>query len=896
MRDEEEDWPALQPKRIVSTGSVQDMLRENGSELKRQVEEERYPKLGDTSQNPFRDDQLPVSAYSPLNKMLRQEGSVADVKAEESSATVNITYGSDGATDVVHDHQDVKHATQSKNKAKEIQHPSRLSASAAALEKSGSQDLPEVRQTRTSSLRARLSAGEVTKDRNGKVVGFTDFTADPNGLNHREALRDRKEAHARRLSSPPRLNLKASRESIGNRAPAKFIAGSRRPTQPRRPASRSSLHDDMRAGAHSSAMPSTAVPRPASRNEESRRSSIPVSSAVAVDAVNGSAPLKARSSSKSVTRFPVKPVGHHPQPKNGESNVFSNGTDTSKETPATNDTELIATDEGEDDAQGLPSIDESPRNLYKIKRLSTKSPEHGPTLTISPSADRYIMGYCSDSDKENLPLSKEGAMEPKTSNGPTQITKRISSVTKKRLERPNSSNGRPSPRGSMLDPKEREKKVKSVDLGTASKSLEIVPPKTLSKNPSVITNASSMTGPFFDASEDPLGDSDITPKASMSIPQDQWISPLAKDTANAQQNGTDALTRKPSIYVPQKNRLSGDSYDPFKYDNEKPVAKPAVVKADRPVVSTDNFATPKVHQTKPTSPDNHPPRNSSRKDKPAVAVTTTKTVSATAITQETGPPTPPKDFSSRKNNPSSSRGLRTSQIDALKSSASKDHRSETSGNNRSSVISNRKRDSTARESLKSHASSTLPHSVSKSRFNIKGLFHKRSTETRPNTPVLKPKRSKVSITASGSPVAPHFQSDIHPVHRTNYRPASPSSPTKPPSPRKDTQIHPTVSPSIITATTTTLDATTTTKDSFTQPTTLALSLLDSARREHSSPQKKNQLFNLGKVLVEVITKAREAEKAVEEAKMALGRAEEAREACVGAVDEAVRLVGGARGS
>ncbi|KAI9682294.1 MAG: hypothetical protein M1817_000348 [Caeruleum heppii] len=61
-------------------------------------------------------------------------------------------------------------------------------------------------------------------------------------------------------------------------------------------------------------------------------------------------------------------------------------------------------------------------------------------------------------------------------------------------------------------------------------------------------------------------------------------------------------------------------------------------------------------------------------------------------------------------------------------------------------------------------------------------------------------------------------------------------------------------------------------DGFTRPTAFAMHLLKSARNETQTP-KKEQLLEMGKVMVDAITSARDADRAQEEAKVAAGRAE-----------------------
>ena len=101
----------------------------------------------------------------------------------------------------------------------------------------------ELRQTRTSSLRARLSAGSVKEDTNGisnKVLGFTDFTTEP--------LATEKDIKRRSTPKPPGA-FPASRESLRGRRPAQFVAGSRRPP------SRGSLRSESRGASNSNQLP-----------------------------------------------------------------------------------------------------------------------------------------------------------------------------------------------------------------------------------------------------------------------------------------------------------------------------------------------------------------------------------------------------------------------------------------------------------------------------------------------------------------------------------------------------------------------------------------------------------------------------------------------------------------
>ncbi|KAK4691725.1 hypothetical protein P7C71_g5334, partial [Lecanoromycetidae sp. Uapishka_2] len=249
-----EDWPVLHPKRSASPGTLQQMMASTGSQLTQQAasastSKERYPVLGNiTLRKVSDDDQLPISRFSASHKIPRKEVSSPNMKkpADDKSLIPGNTHIDDPFKDGVYNTNLESTVNGLPNS------PSGLSAAAAAVEKSSreeSKSITEPRQTRTSSLRARLSTGQLVKDGHNKVVGFTDFTA-PNepasNAVRRDSLRARKEAQARRSITPPvahAIQAKSSRESLGgNRAPAKFVAGSRRPTHPRRPSSRGSLH------------------------------------------------------------------------------------------------------------------------------------------------------------------------------------------------------------------------------------------------------------------------------------------------------------------------------------------------------------------------------------------------------------------------------------------------------------------------------------------------------------------------------------------------------------------------------------------------------------------------------------------------------------------------------
>lgn len=253
--------------------------------------------------------------------------------------------------------------------------------------------------------------------------------------------------------------------------------------------------------------------------------------------------------------------------------------------------------------------------------------------------------------------------------------------------------------------------------------------------------------------------------------------------------------------------------------------------------------------------DSHPPRSSSRMAH--LDFTTAKNSPVSPLSAGEPPQTPPEDkekpqdFAHRQNNLGSLRGHGTSQVD-LSNHASK-------------------RDSTARESSKSQAS------ASKGSLAIfRGLFHKRSSENEPLKSGKKVKSRATINPASGSPFPPI--SEVHPIHRptlaslarsaaSNPRPSTATRPATPATPSPFSPLPTETSTS----------------------THLAMELLDLSRKERSSP-KKEKLLQLGSIMVEGITQARNAEKAMEEAKQAARRAEVAHALCKKSLAEVTRCV------
>lgn len=820
--------------------------------------------------------------------------------------------------------------------------PSSLSAGAAAVEKLAQEARPtiEPRQTRTSSLRARLSAGQLIRDGQNKVVGFTDFTATPEralSSTKQDGLRARKGGRVDRSSSPPAkavphpLRPKPSKESIsGNRAPAQFVAGSRRPTHPRRPSSHGSLRKEFREPTPPLPIVSSSRPVP-SRPAPT----IPRSEDFKHGKHSEKAPFEVPASKSSIP-VPRQPMSNMPRqltgkagftdPKEAEaSEVKKEARDefATFERPSSFDivknldqtvsnseinenhttcqsSQALVNDYG---AHILEAIEESPQRAYKLRRLSSASPEFGPTLKISPSAERIIMGP--DIDKEKNPLCKKKKSK--------ELDHAMMKTDQK--DRPSSSQGlsRSESRFGLINTKVREKKVKSADLDKLSSAIEhlLNGSNKLTAQPNHESTDASARGssvstsfndPFFDANSQlhisPDKENGVDGQELNVTGEGSWIRPLGENAAGLSSNvlvTNGILSHNSQIMkgIQSDYKLSGGGSSPFEditvaakglaeeysgglltkdshtengfqmdhmlsdeanpFEDTSNAAKDVTKDPKDQSDSTSVIhlpSTPEQHPPKNTSNSgSHPPRSSSRMAHPDF--TTAKKSPVSPLSADNRPSTPlkdtPQDFARRQNNLGSLRGHGTSQLD-LSNHASK-------------------RDSTARESNKSQAS------ASKGSLSIfRGLFHKRSSENEPLRSAREPK-SKTNTTngSSGSPFPPI--SEVHPIHRPTLASLARSAAN---TPRPTTPATPSLVSPLAAETTST-------------STHLAMELLDLSRKERSSPKKEN-LLQLGSILVEGITQARNAEKAMEEAKQAARRAEVAHALCKKSLKEVTMCV------
>ena len=936
----EEHWPALSPERRTSTGTLREMLRVSGSQLTQQAtaaEKERYPVLGNTVRQAESEDQLPVSRYSATYNISRKQMSTPYIKTRSEECDIiefNQIRISDPFKDGIYDSGPMR---LSKNL---VPSPKRPSVGTAVVGKTTQESklIIEPRQTRTSSLRARLSAGQFDKGGQTKVAGVTNSVPPIEPVQRvagRDGLQARKEGlHGRSLTPPARKSIskKASRDSIGsNRAPALFVGGSRHPAHPRRPNSRGSMRSESR-------VPSPPLPpfrpapsRPVSRFEhdheniaergrvvQPRKSSIPLPRMV----VELPAPPRDKVATPERKIIACGQARKEARDELGgiyHEDTFSEFVDELQATapPATTNGQKSQLNPSNHEPSVLESIEESPQHAYRLKRLSVNTPDFGPTLKISSSAERFILG--TQEDHGIIKKKSKEVNRSKLSSAANTLP-----ATKKGVERPSSSQevSHSSSRMGLTDHRMSKRKTKSIDLGEVSPYRArkgFVQPTSDSHYhyPDSSNHVSDVStripnNPFIDASIERqcgLVEPSITPESGgqcgHAMDEATWISPLEKRTSSSTSRSADREILILDEYLP------GSIQDQLKTDVKKGMQEDINTNLEAPMKKTSfpnldpivkDFGEELVRgkgataKRAPSTPDQnhgrhvhrsgrHPPRSSSRTIPPEFSdskgyrsspsssgkhatppgYTETKAFRSGPLFVEKKPPTPPKDasreFNRRQDNLGSQQGHESSQVDVSNSYSKVD-----SGNRDSTKGDPTKRDLAAHDSQRSQSS--MSRGVLS---NFRGLFQKRSSDETLKS--SKKTKSKVSINANGSPFPPI--SEIHPIHRPTLASINRANATTPAIKTSATPVTPSLAslpPSEVSTST-----------------ILAMQLLEAARTEPSSPRKE-RLLKLGQFMVDAITQARDAEKAMEEAKQASRKAEVAHVLCKKSLGEVERVV------
>ncbi|KAL8961135.1 MAG: hypothetical protein Q9193_002270 [Seirophora villosa] len=862
-----EEWPVLSPQKPTSPEGIQEMQQQSSPKQAylSSTDQERSPLLSGAPVCTTISQRKLISRAASSRTMQRTPASRSYLR--DSSAHNRPI---EGQKDTAVDFSPEQGSASSMTLSRPTQAAHRLSAGAAAVEKSSTEakTIKEPRQTKTSSLRARISAGQIIKDSPNKVLGFTDFTiqeAPP----AKASKEDRGSSGSFRSRSSNSFSKtfakKPSRDSLGgSRAPAQFVAGSRRPTV-RRPGSRNSFRGESRASSPAFPEPSRpAPPIPTTNSVPPRKSSIPVSH-------------------NSGSNIATKDDLEHLPAQGTAANQIGVGDQASTSIELPEDASSVSiNDEGPqlpivgffDENSYLEPIAESPQPNFRSKRLSTKSSGYGPELKISHSANRIILGE-GVSDKEITPVINT---KKSTDLFRAAITNERKNATKggtltgdpeKTSVRPLSSLGfsENQTREVSVARAARTKKVNSVDLGGILSNAESKPEPVAHINEKSHARRSSATlGDPFSAivkhsdakgisKQEHNGEADPVSSGVGIAPATSPVKDGATLIGAGMPIVPDVL---PETRQEHARKLSGTACA----DDKK-----------LQLTSTRSLpSTPQREAQSDESPSSStfPPRSSSRQKHPNyTADGSTKSSSVSSVDRAAA--------------------LLQTEIPSAQSVEAKFTDSEaspqlpvivngTSGRRITSqtIIADvgHKRDSAARESTKSQSS------VSKGlKSTFRGLFHKRSSD---NAEALNPRSTRKSgrgptVTAHGSPFP--SMSDIHPIYRPTQssinrasaigqRPNSHGIPTALPG-------TPTIAspmPSEISTTT-----------------TIAMDILETARKESHSP-KKERLLELGKLMVDTITQARDAEKAMEEAKQAARKAEVAHARCKKSVSDVAKLV------
>jgi hypothetical protein len=507
----------------------------------------------------------------------------------------------------------------------------------------------------------------------------------------------------------------------------------------------------------------------------------------------------------------------------------------------------------------------------RVKRLSANSPDHGPILRISESAERVIMGHRSEENNDGhdtkaqkrnsvpdlrrsivikeLRKSTEGLL-----NGLSPISR---SLTTRSLNRP--------------ECRDESSESRSKDETMPSRS-ELYSPNVRLSAPSFHDPFSACGGKILAEADDPGRKSgsedpvdwplrgpvqaagDLHPVEEAKAEEERpWISPLHMSHIEA------VSERKSPSPIRSSEGGQSKAVDNSGRVSRREIARSPPEDANAPRVSrepvpvTINEIRSAIHRKA-----QFPPRTSSRANTPDISMR-----SRPQINQNTSRDIPNRFVSLHANRLSQEFGVpksTTVEPEILRSSIHK--RKDNGNSNFSSPITRE----TGRGQLSS-AKGMLS--------NFKGLFHKRSIET---TPASSRSKSK-DTTPHDRPTSLAMNSSPHPNYHSRMLPANCSANRSARGGahmiRRPRDAFP-QSPGLH-------------SDDFRNATDLAIRVLDASQSEVDGVKKRRLLqasgvlprfemhayssSQFGELMVEAVTGARDAEKAMEEAKQAAARAE-----------------------
>jgi hypothetical protein len=508
---------------------------------------------------------------------------------------------------------------------------------------------------------------------------------------------------------------------------------------------------------------------------------------------------------------------------------------------------------------------------HRVKRLSAISPEHGPVLRISDSAERIIMGYGSEEDP------KDGDTQARKRNSVPDLRR---SVVIKELRKSTEGllNGRLSLSRSLTS---RSLTRHEHDEGSDER-LSLIEPSYLHNEAGGSTSSRSVCEP------EELSPPKHGSTADGGGPQDETISDRAQKPVRSMSTEWPLKSAEHTTTIPEKDNQHV-SEDEVSWISPMQLPAPATVIADDSPAPVTNSETEVVDTHSGRHPMNFDRADSSSSNDHRLTTTYPKSA-PTGLRRVPGSINANSHFpprtSSRANTPNLSTRSRAQinlssvpEIPNRFQSARESHLSDEFRLRKSTTVDS----ATLRNSIHNLKDGDAPkfstptaREVTKPQLssakgmlsNFKGLFHKKSMET---PTASSPAKSKGSAPLNrtgrpdvdGSPFATYHSRTVPAKARiVSHKPphvgprlvATPQEAFRDVPPGKPLQ-----SPG--------LDS-----DDFRQATDLTMRVLDAARAEDDGARR-GRLLQLGQLMVEAVTGARDAEKAMEEAKQAAARAE-----------------------
>ncbi|MCJ1434495.1 hypothetical protein MMC27_003864 [Xylographa pallens] len=712
---------------------------------------------------------------------------------------------------------------------------------------------PMPRQTRTSKLRAGLSSS--TADKNDPINTTTGL------MKSRLAEQNTERSYVMRGKPFP----------DGSRAPANMVAGSRRPSRSFRQGSQNTLQES-----RSTSLPIAAAnPGNDSLKHGRQACTAPEDSlasnmrTLAQDSTDGKYPnkhtqyfeLDDTSPTSSTGTILASTLASTDQVKHPLHHGFAVYEESSKDVVPMhiNDTDVTVsttTNSTSNDVPAPATIQARQARAYTMKRLSRIAPTHGPTLWISRSADRLIMGE-EESDKENLssPATKNKDLRRVVTRKEFRKSRdgaALRSHTISELNRPLTSQGlvRSDSQGGLDSGEFRKRRAQSISMDYSPRHSLLQQDVVLNGVSFRSTVTSIGDDPFFDARshlEDARFVDDRSEATSLHkrqslyedaiVGESSWISSLPERVLSTKPRRAPSTVSRLKVAIPQDD--------------------PDLVTIDSTTTETDDkgeksafcqdqaLMTPtRAERETAGSPEIFPPRSSSHTPVPDFTVND-------------------PDLLEHKKYPAKEMVLLLGDVDQ-DSTRTVSFRSHIAGD-------------TSQHGSTTQESTTSQASTSRSVFsNVRGFFHKRASDKSLLGPSSKTvaKMSKANISSKGSPSFP--VSDVQRLDRptisSKNRNASKCSRSQSMNMILDTPVL--ESPK---------------KSELSNNTALAMEILETARHEPSSP-KKERLLELGKIMVNALTQARDAEKAMEEAKQAARKAEISYMLCTKSVSEITKSV------